>query len=260
MKPSKDAASNGFGDMLSGTTTEIPVKPDAARGARALSDGVVRLRVLLANERRDRLDLLATVIAGMGHEVVGREIDVLAVGALTARMRPDVAIVGLGESSQHALDHVTAIVREAFCPVIAVLSEHDPEWVAEASKRGVYAYLLDDRPTELQSALDITLRRFAEHHALQGAFDLRMQEVVRDTQLADAKKRQALELHDQIVQGLVSVHLAFELGRQGELRDAIGSTLHRARAIVERELEELQRAGHSVDQLISDSAPTESHA
>jgi AmiR/NasT family two-component response regulator len=218
-------------------------------------EGVPQLRILIANQRLDRLELFAKVIDGMGHEVVGREIDVLAVGALTARMRPDVAIVGLGESSQHALDHVSAIVREAFCPVIAVLEVHDPAWVDEASKRGLYAYLLDERPDELQSALDITLRRFAEYHALQGAFELRTEEAAREEQFVRLRKRQALELHDEVVQGLVVADLALKLGRDDETQVALTATLERARAIVTRELTDLQRNGHKLEQLIGDSSP-----
>jgi response regulator NasT len=240
--------------------TQASTQPLVEHGASVAIEVPVRLRILLANERRDRLNLLAEVIDGMGHEVVGREIDVNAVGALTARMRPDVAIVGLGESSEHALDHVSAIVREAFCPVIAVLPAHDPDWVDEASKRGLYAYLLDDRPDELQSAVDITLRRFAEYQALQGAFELRTEETARDARSADARKRQALELHEDVVQGLVVAHLALELGREGEAREAILSTLERARAMVTRELTELQNAGHPLDRLISDAAPPRSDA
>ena len=62
------------------------------------------LRVLIANERKDRLALVAPIVAALGHEVIAREIDVEDVGAVTARERPDVALVGLGESSDHALD------------------------------------------------------------------------------------------------------------------------------------------------------------
>jgi hypothetical protein len=39
----------------------------------------------------------------------------------------------------------------------------------------VFAYIVDGSPEELQSALDITLRRFAEYHDLQGAFGRRAQ-------------------------------------------------------------------------------------
>jgi hypothetical protein len=32
------------------------------------------LRVLIANEKRDRLELLAEVVTGLGHDVIAREI------------------------------------------------------------------------------------------------------------------------------------------------------------------------------------------
>ena len=131
------------------------------------------LRVLIANEKRERLELLALVVAGLGHEVIAREISVQDVGAVTAREHPDVALVGLGLHSDHALDLISEIVREASCPVIALLSVKDPGYVREAAKRGVFAYIVDTTSEELQSAIDITLQRFAEYHGLQGAFGRR---------------------------------------------------------------------------------------
>lgn len=131
------------------------------------------LRVLIANEKRNRLELLAQVVAGLGHEVIAREIHVKEVGAVTARERPDVALVGLGLHSEHALDLISEIVREASCPVIALLTAKDPAYVHEAAKRGVFAYIVDSTPEDLQSAIDITLQRFAEYHNLQGAFGRR---------------------------------------------------------------------------------------
>jgi len=41
-----------------------------------VEDETQRLRILIANERRDRLELLAQVVAGLGHEVIAREVDV----------------------------------------------------------------------------------------------------------------------------------------------------------------------------------------
>ena len=61
------------------------------------------LRVLIANERRDRLELVVPIVASLGHEVIARSVEVDEVGAVTARERPDVALVGLGASSEHAL-------------------------------------------------------------------------------------------------------------------------------------------------------------
>jgi AmiR/NasT family two-component response regulator len=139
----------------------------------ALGDDIQRLRVLIANERRDRLEVLAEVVSGLGHEVIARSIDVREVGAVTARERPDVALVGLGLSSEHALTLIAEIVREAYCPVIALLTGKDPAYVKEAAKRGVFAYIVDTTPEELQSAIDVTLQRFTEYHNLQGAFGRR---------------------------------------------------------------------------------------
>jgi AmiR/NasT family two-component response regulator len=84
-----------------------------------------------------------------------------------------VALVGLGESSAHALELISQIVQEAACPVIAILESKDPDFVNEAAKRGIFAYVTDGDPEELQSAVDIVLRRFAEFHRLEGALGRR---------------------------------------------------------------------------------------
>jgi AmiR/NasT family two-component response regulator len=131
------------------------------------------LRVLIANERKDRLALVAPIVAALGHEVIAREIEVEDVGPVTARERPDVALVGLGESSDHALALIDKIVREAACPVIALIHAPDPEFVKEASKRGVFAYITDAEAKDWQSSIDIVLRRFSEYHDLEGAFGRR---------------------------------------------------------------------------------------
>src|SRR6478752_5296629 len=141
---------------------------------RAMAEnGIEHLRVLIANERRDRLELLAQVVAGLGHEVIARESEVKEVGPVTAKEHPDVALVGLGLSSEHALELIGEIVREASCPVIALLHASDPTYIHEAAKRGIFAYIINDDPDELASAIDITLQRFAEYHNLQGAFGRR---------------------------------------------------------------------------------------
>jgi AmiR/NasT family two-component response regulator len=131
------------------------------------------LRVLIANERKDRLALVAPIVAALGHEVIAREIEIEDVGAVTARERPDVALVGLGESSDHALGLIEKIVQEAACPVIVLIHAPDPGFVKEASKRGVFAYITDADAKDWQSSIDIVLRRFAEYHDLEGAFGRR---------------------------------------------------------------------------------------
>ena len=135
-----------------------------------VADQGPRLRVLIANERLEHLGLLAEVVAALGHDVIAREIDVTEVAAATARELPDVALVGLGTSSQHALDLIGEIVREASCPVIALLTTVNADFLHEAAERGIFASVFHDDPAELTAAIDITLRRFADYHNLQDAF------------------------------------------------------------------------------------------
>jgi AmiR/NasT family two-component response regulator len=131
------------------------------------------LRVLIANESGERFAALLKVIAGLGHVVVASEIDVATIGEVTRRERPDVALVGLGEHSEHALDMIEKIVHEAACPVILLLNAQDQDFVAEAAARGVFAYIADYDAERIASALSIVLRRFAEYHNLEGAFTRR---------------------------------------------------------------------------------------
>jgi AmiR/NasT family two-component response regulator len=131
------------------------------------------LRVLIANERKDRLADVAAIVTSLGHEVIAREIDVSEVGVATGREHPDVALVGLGVSSDHALQLIEKIVHEATCPVIALLHAPDPEFVTEAAKRGIFAYIDDTAPGAWQNAIQIVLLRFTEYHNLEGAFGRR---------------------------------------------------------------------------------------
>ena len=137
------------------------------------SDRTEALRVLIANERQDRLEATTRIVERLGHVVIARELQVSDVAAMTAHATPDVALVAVGESSEDALGLISRIVQEAACPVIAVLEVEDPSFIREAAKRGVFAYLADGEAEELESALDIVLQRFAEFRNLEGAFGRR---------------------------------------------------------------------------------------
>ena len=190
----------------------------------------------------------------MGHQVVAHETDVSRVAALTARMRPDLALVGLGPSSEHGLDLVSEIVRESYCPVIALLTAKDSEWVNEASQRGLFAYIIGDDQDELQSAIDITFRRFAEQQSLRGAFERRDAEAELEREATRLRQRQALDVHESVVQSLAVAKLASDLGRIEESRGALHEALEAARAIVTRSLEELKKDGVPTGLLIRDAA------
>jgi two-component system, response regulator / RNA-binding antiterminator len=137
------------------------------------SDRPEHLRVLIANQGLERLEATSQIVVALGHEVIARSLEVGEVAAITAQTRPDVALVGVGSSSEHALELISRIVQEAACPVIAMLETDDPDFVNEAAKRGIFGYISDGELTDLRSAIDIVLRRFAEFQKLEGAFGRR---------------------------------------------------------------------------------------
>ncbi|HXJ62974.1 MAG TPA: ANTAR domain-containing protein [Actinomycetota bacterium] len=131
------------------------------------------LRVLVTDGEDPRSEELREAVTDLGHEVITRHASLADVGAITVAERPDVALVIVGETGEHALGMIDRIVHEAACPVIAVLDVEDREFVQEAARRGIFAYVTSEEAKELQSAIDIVLRRFAEYHNLEGAFGRR---------------------------------------------------------------------------------------
>ena len=137
-----------------------------------MSNRTQELRVLIADGPEARLAEVAGTVTALGHSVIAEEHDLANVAALTGAEHPDVAIVIVGESKK-ALDAIAGIVKEAACPVIAILEAQDPEFIKEAAKQGIFAYIANGDPQQLQSEIDIALSRFAEYHNLEGAFGRR---------------------------------------------------------------------------------------
>jgi AmiR/NasT family two-component response regulator len=142
----------------------------------SLTDPATRpLRVLLADGHSETLELVADLVVRLGHDVVAKGTDIEMVAMVTEREPPDLALVIAGDSSAHALSLIRQIVHEATCPVILVLTSEDPAFVSQAACLGVFAYIVstDLCNDQIESSFAIVLRRFAEYHALQGAFGRR---------------------------------------------------------------------------------------
>jgi|tagenome__1003787_1003787.scaffolds.fasta_scaffold20859510_2 AmiR/NasT family two-component response regulator len=128
------------------------------------------LRVLVANEDRERLEDIAGAAKALGHDVVARAIDVGDVARAVAEVAPDVAIVGLHDHhSDHALGMIGEIIGEALCPVIAVTGGDDPEFVRQAAATGIFAYTSSFDVEALRGAIDVATRRFDNATKLEGA-------------------------------------------------------------------------------------------
>lgn len=157
------------------------------------------LRVLIADERKARLDHVTGVVTALGHAVIAEAADIGMVAALTSDELPDVAIVCLDDNSEHTLDVIRHIVRESACPVIALLDVEDADFINQAAQIGIFAYIVHGDAEQLQSAFGIALRRFAEYHGLEGAFTRRA--------ITERAKGILMERHH------IDEHAAFEMLR-----------------------------------------------
>jgi response regulator NasT len=131
------------------------------------------LRILIADERQTRLEPIAAAVEALGHEVIAHEVEVEKVGQSTVEHKPDLAIVALHESSEHALDLIAEIVHEATCCVVALAEDADHEFIAKAAERGVFAHLDSLDPGELQGGIDVAIQRHRQYRGLLAAFERR---------------------------------------------------------------------------------------
>ncbi len=136
--------------------------------------------MLLADEDPDALARTAALVRSLGHEPTEITVRVDEIADAIARDDPDLALVVVHRDDEHALDLIEEICEFSNGPVVAVLTEEDPEFVARAARRGIHSYARQDTPTSMQSAIEIALRRWEERRdlrddlqRLQGAIERR---------------------------------------------------------------------------------------
>jgi AmiR/NasT family two-component response regulator len=134
-----------------------------------MAEAPPHLHVLIADEDQRRVTEIADVISGLGHSVVAQLLDVAEIADVTGREHPDVAIVGVDGQQSHALDLISAIVKQASCPVIADIDSDDDSFLKNAAQRGIFAYVKHGEQPGMEHAIDIVLNRYAEFRRLHGA-------------------------------------------------------------------------------------------
>jgi response regulator NasT len=135
------------------------------------TNGSRHLRVLIADEDRDALHELASVLEGLGHEVAPYVVAVSEAIELIATEDPDLAIVVVHQDDEHALALIAETVEYASGPVIAQTRDGDVDFVARAAERGISAWIESSSPELVQGAIEVALRRYEETTRLQVKVD-----------------------------------------------------------------------------------------
>ncbi len=175
-------------------------------GGRAATPTPMRLRVLVADEQPDPLRHMAAVARDLGHDVVAVELAVSGAARAIREHSPELAIVGLHEDEEHALELIREIVEEAVCPVIVQTNGDDPEFAARAAERGAFGFSTPVESDALQTAIEVAVRRFEELEELAEQVD-NLEGALRRRALVERAKGMLMERRD------LDERAAFELLR-----------------------------------------------
>jgi AmiR/NasT family two-component response regulator len=130
-------------------------------------NGQRALRVLLADQDPSTLKVTASQVRELGHTPTEIAVSVREAAEAIARDDPDLTIVVIyGDDDEYALDLIEEIDAFSSGPVIALLDSEDPEFVAEAAERGIFAYARQETADSIQSAIEVAMRRWRERHEL----------------------------------------------------------------------------------------------
>ncbi|MDX6658988.1 MAG: two-component system, response regulator PdtaR [Solirubrobacteraceae bacterium] len=183
------------------------------------------LRVLAADEDERALEETAAVLRELGHEVSAFAVRTEEAADAIAREDPDLSVVVVHRDDEHALDLIDEIVAFSSGPVVALLESEDPEFVRDAADRGIHAYARPITAGSVQSAVEVAMRRHAEHSKLTETVD-QLEDALERRAIIERAKGVLMERHS------VDERAAFELLRS-QARSTSRPVIELARAVLE---------------------------
>ena len=126
------------------------------------------LRIAVADDEPEMRDFFEKVLPRFGHQVVAVAENGSQLVNHCRELKPDLVITDIKMPELDGIEASSQICQERPVPVILVSAYHDPALIARAEADHVLAYLV--KPigiADLQPAISIAMRRFAELSALQ---------------------------------------------------------------------------------------------
>ena len=126
------------------------------------------LRIAVAEDEADMRDFYRKILPHLGHEVVSVAENGRQLVEQCREQPPDLIITDIRMPEMDGLDAIREIGKERQVPVILVSAHHDAEFVERACQDTVLAYLVKPiKVCDLEPAIGLAMRRFAEFQALQ---------------------------------------------------------------------------------------------
>ncbi len=125
-------------------------------------------RVVLGEDNDDHQVILVRAIERLGHSVIGVEETGKGLVERCLAEHPDLIITDIRMPDMDGLEAAKQIYERSAIPTIVVTSQQDPELVERALNQQILAFLIKPiDETQLQPAIAIVMRRFAEFEALR---------------------------------------------------------------------------------------------
>jgi AmiR/NasT family two-component response regulator len=165
------------------------------------------LRILLADQDPGALKVTAGQVRELGHTPTEIAVDLREAAEAIVRDEPDLTIVVIYGDDRHALGLIEEINAYSSGPVIALLDREDPDFVAAAAERGIFAYARQETTDSIQSAIEVAMRRWREQQELSEQVE-RLEGALQRRALIERAKGILMERHS------IDDRAAFELLRE----------------------------------------------
>lgn len=140
------------------------------------------LRVMLVDRNPERGELLEQALAEAGHRVIARVGDDAHLAEQVAELKPDVIVIDMEAPGRDTLEQMRQIGRDQPKPIILFSDQRDPDYIRQAVRAGVSAYVVDGLSRDrVMPIVEVAVARFSEFQSLRQELD------EAKTQLADRK-------------------------------------------------------------------------
>jgi len=127
-----------------------------------------RLRIAIAEDDTDHLEMLLRSLDRLGHDVVGQAGTGRALAELCKNNQPDLVITDIRMPDMDGLEAAKEIYKLGPVPIIVITSHHDEEFIQRAQQQHVLAFLVKPiTAANLAPTVAIAMQRFAEFETLK---------------------------------------------------------------------------------------------
>ena len=128
----------------------------------------MKLRVMLVDDRDERVELLKVPLMAAGHEIIARVHPEDDLQARVQEWKPDVIIVDMDSPSRDTLEQMRCITRDQPRPIVMFAESDDRNLIQDAVRAGVSAYIVDGLGQKrVIPILEVAIARFNEFQNLR---------------------------------------------------------------------------------------------